>query len=168
LFIGYIITNSVVLVINRDFIVTLSTKGRYASRAMLELALHYGQGPVLLRKISQRQAISERYLERLMTALITAGLVISTRGKQGGFRLARPPKEIRLSQIIQATEGSLSPVFCVDDPGQCNRTQTCVTHTIWEKLKKEMFELLDSITLEKMVALHQEKMVSSENAMYII
>ena len=147
---------------------TLSTKGRYASRAMLELALHYGQGSVLLRNISQRQEISERYLERLMTALVTAGLVISTRGKQGGFRLAKPPNEIRLSQIIQATEGSLSPVFCVDDPEQCNRTQTCVTHDIWEKLKKEILDILDSITLENMVAMHKDKMASSNTSMYMI
>jgi Rrf2 family cysteine metabolism transcriptional repressor len=147
---------------------TLSTKGRYASRAMLDLALHYGQDPILLRNISKRQDISERYLERLMTSLVTAGLVISMRGKKGGFRLAKPPKEIRLSQVIQATEGSLSPVFCVDDPGQCSRLGTCVTHDVWQKLRSEIFETLDSITLEKLVEMHRNKQSVSDAHMYII
>jgi Rrf2 family cysteine metabolism transcriptional repressor len=147
---------------------TLSTKGRYASRAMLDLALHYGTDPVLLRNISQRQDISERYLERLMTSLVTAGLVISMRGKNGGFRLAKPPKEIRLSQIIQATEGSLSPVFCVDDPGQCDRLETCATHDAWEKLKTAIFKTLDSITLEKLIEMHHSKRSVSDANMYVI
>ena len=93
----------------------LSTKGRYAARAMLELALNFGKGPLQLREIAQKQEISERYLERLMTALVTAGLVRSLRGRHGGFKLAKPPKEIQLAQIIQAVEGSLSPVDCVDN-----------------------------------------------------
>jgi Rrf2 family cysteine metabolism transcriptional repressor len=147
---------------------TLSTKGRYASRAMLDLAVHYGSEPVLLRNISKRQDISERYLERLMTSLVTAGLVISMRGKKGGFRLAKPPSEIRLSQIIQATEGSLSPVFCVDDPKQCDRVQTCVTYDVWEKLKKAIYETLDAITLENMVEMQKKKLAKPEDRMYYI
>ena len=147
---------------------TLSTKGRYASRAMLDLALHYGSEPVLLRNISKRQDISERYLERLMTSLVTAGLVISMRGNKGGFRLAKPPREIRLSQIIQATEGSLSPVFCVDDPSQCNRLETCVTHDIWEKLRKAIYDTLDAITLENMVEMQKKKLAKPEDRMYYI
>ena len=146
----------------------LSTKGRYASRAMLDLALHYGTDPVLLRNISRRQDISERYLERLMASLVTAGLVISMRGKKGGFRLAKPPKEIRLSQVIQATEGSLSPVFCVDDPNQCNRVQKCATHDVWEKLKSEIFKTLDSVTLDKLIEIHQNKQSSSDATVYVI
>jgi Rrf2 family cysteine metabolism transcriptional repressor len=147
---------------------TLSTKGRYASRAMLDLALHYGTAPVLLRNISQRQDISERYLERLMASLVTAGLVISMRGKKGGFKLAKPPKEIRLSQVIQATEGSLSPVFCVDDPNQCNRVHKCATHDVWGKLKTEIFKTLDSVTLDKLIEMHQNKQSSSDAAVYVI
>ena len=103
-----------------------------------------------------------------MASLVNAGLVISLRGKHGGFRLAKPPNEIRLSQVIQATEGSLSPVYCVDDPKQCERTQKCVTHDIWEKLKDAMYSTLDSITLENMVEMHKNKSANGEDQMYYI
>ncbi|MCJ7811854.1 Rrf2 family transcriptional regulator [bacterium] len=93
----------------------LTTRGRYAARAMLELALNYGNRPLQLREIAQRQEISERYLERIMTALVTADLVRSLRGQQGGFSLAKHPNEIRLTQVIQAVEGSLNLVECVND-----------------------------------------------------
>jgi Rrf2 family protein len=138
--------------------VKLSTKGRYGARAMLELACNYGRGPVLLREISERQDISARYLERMMTALVCAGLVRSSRGQKGGFTLAKPPKEISLDQIIQGLEGSIAPVACVDDPKLCKRVDTCITHDIWKKMKKAMLDVLKSITLEDMVEMQRKKL----------
>ena len=146
----------------------LSTKGRYGTRAMLELALDYKKGPVLLREIAQRQEISERYLERMMTALVSAGLVRSSRGKHGGFTLAKPPGEIRLSQVIQAVEGSIAPSLCVDDPKVCDRVDICITRDIWKKLKKSMVETLDSITLENMVEMQKKKLAKPKATMYHI
>jgi len=146
----------------------LSTKGRYAARAMLELALNEGKGPIQLKEIARKQDISERYLERLMSALVSAGLVRSVRGQNGGFSLAKPIHEIRLSRIIQATEGSMSLVECVEDPKLCNRCELCVTHEIWTQMRDAVFEVLDSITLKKMVAMHSQKCASKNNQMYHI
>ncbi len=146
----------------------LSTKGRYGARAMLELALSYKKGLVLLREIAQKHEISERYLERIMIALVSAGLVTSSRGKYGGFSLAKPPGEIRLSQVIQAVEGSISPALCVDDPRLCDRVEICVTRDIWIKLKESMSETLDSITLENMVEMQKQKLINPETFMYHI
>jgi Rrf2 family protein len=146
----------------------ISTRGRYASRAMLDLALNYGKGSVSLKNISRRQEISERYLEHIMIVLLSAGLVQSTRGSRGGFSLAKLPKEIRLSQIIQAMEGSISPVACVDDPKLCHRVDTCVTYEIWKKLKKAMLEVFDSVTLEDMVKMQKEKLSKQKDRTYYI
>jgi len=136
----------------------LSTRGRYGARATLDLALHYGKGPVSLKDIARRQEISERYLEHIMTALVSTGLVQSMRGQHGGFSLAKLPKEIKLSQIIQAVEGPISLVSCVDNPKICNRVDMCITHEIWEEVKKAMLEVLDSITLEDMVKMQKKKL----------
>jgi len=146
----------------------LSTKGRYGARAMLELALNYEKGPLRLREIAQRQEISEMYLERMMTALVSAGLVRSIRGRHGGFCLARSPGEIPLSQVIEVVEGSIAPVACVDNPKLCKRSATCVTIEIWGRLKKAMLDVLDSITLENMVEMQKRKLIKSEVQMYSI
>ena len=146
----------------------LSTRGRYAPRAMLDLALNYGKGPVSLKEVGRRQEISERYLEHIMIALRSAGLVQSTRGSRGGFSLAKLPKEIKLSQIIQAVEGSISLVACVDDPKLCNRIDVCVTHEIWKKLRKAMFKVFDSVTLEDMVKMQKKKLPTQKDRMYYI
>lgn len=146
----------------------LSTKGQYGARAMLELALYYEEGPLLLRTIAKNQDLSERYLERIMTDLISAGLVRSLRGKCGGFILAKPLNEIKLSQIIQATEGSISPVDCLDDPKSCKRVKYCVTYDIWGRLKAEMQKVLDSITLADIVQMQKKKTKELEKEMYYI
>jgi Rrf2 family protein len=146
----------------------LSTKGRYAARAALELAKSYDQGDLKLGEIAKRQEISERYLERLMNSLITAGLVRSTRGKKGGFRLTRHPDQIKLSQIIRAAEGSLSLVNCVDYPHECHRYQECVTRDVWKKISKSMINILNKITLKDMIRMQKEKTESSRSDMYHI
>ena len=145
----------------------LSTRGRYATRALLDLALHQGEEPVLLKDIAQRQQISLRYLEHLISPLIAAGIVLSTRGPRGGVSLARPPKEIRLSEVIQLLEGSIAPVECVNNPEICKRSKSCVPRDIWGELKKAMNGVLDSVTLQDLVE-RQKRKEQPEGAMYYI
>lgn len=146
----------------------LSTKGRYGARAMLELVLNYKKGPVLLRDIAQRQEISERYLERMMAALVSAGLVRSSRGRNGGFSLAMPPEKIRLSQVIQVVEGPVVPVLCVEDKKLCKRAEDCIMRDIWGKLEKAMLGVLDSITLADMNKMQKKKLTKAKTQMYYI
>jgi len=146
----------------------LSTKARYGARAALDLALNYGPSPVPLRDIAERQEISERYLENIMSALVSAGLVGSTRGKNGGFMLSKPPRDIRLGDVVQVVEGSLAPVPCVDDPGQCGRSSLCVTKEIWKMLKDAIHGVLGSITLLDMVEMHRQKSSNQSGPMFYI
>jgi Rrf2 family protein len=139
----------------------LSTKGRYAARAVLEVALAYKREPVVLREIARRQEIPVRYLEQLMSTLVNAGIIMSRRGQRGGFSLVRPPSEIRLSQVVQAVEGPIRPVDCVDNPQMCNRSDLCVTRDIWDELKKEILKVLDGITLQSMIKMYEEKKAAS-------
>ncbi len=129
----------------------LSTRGRYSARMMLELALRYGQGPVLLREVSKSQDISLKYLSQLLIPLKVANLIRSARGAHGGYFLTRPPKDIKLSDIVVAMEGSMSPVECVDNPDICSRHNNCVTTEIWAEIGKECFKILESYSLEDMV-----------------
>ncbi len=145
----------------------LSTKGRYGARAMLDLALNYGKGPVLLRDIAKRQEVSEKYLEHSITALRKAGLVRSIRGARGGYVLAKSPSQIRLSEIMEVLEGSMAPVECVDDPEVCRRAQLCVTRDIWSKMKEAIDNILESVTLQDMVE-EQNKKKNSKAIVYNI
>ena len=145
----------------------LSTRGRYGSRALLDLALHDAEGPVLLKDIARRQQISLPYLEHLIAPLIAGGLVRSTRGARGGVSLARPPEEIRLSQVIQLLEGSITPVECVDNPRICIRSELCVTRDIWDELKKAMNGILESTTLQDLIE-RQKRKEQPEAPMYCI
>jgi Rrf2 family protein len=129
---------------------------------MLDLAFHYGQAPILLKDIAKRQEISERYLEQIMTSLVSAGLVQSARGYDGGFSLAKPPPEIKLREVIEVVEGSLAPVACVDNSKLCRRVNICVTREIWGRLKKAMLEVLDGITLEDMVKMQKKKLAKKD------
>lgn len=127
----------------------ISTRGKYGVRAMLELAMGYGQGPIPLKVIAERQQISEHYLEQLMGTLRRAGLVNSVRGAQGGYELAFPPGEIKIGQIIRVLEGPIAPVECVEDgvDPACERFEACATRLLWERLRDSMTEVLDSTTL---------------------
>jgi len=135
----------------------LSTRGRYGTRALLELALHQGEGPILLKDIAQRQQISLRYLEHLITPLIAGGIVRSIRGARGGVLLARLPEKIKLSEVIQLLEGSVAPAECVNNPGICSRSKLCVTRDIWGELKEAMNGVLESTTLQDLVERHKKK-----------
>jgi Rrf2 family protein len=124
---------------------------------MLDLALNFGKGPVLLRDIARRQEVSEKYLEHSISALRKAGLVRSVRGARGGYILAKSPSEIRLSKIMEVLEGSMAPVDCVDDPQVCRRANLCVTRDIWVKMKEAIDNILKSTTLQDMVEQQKEK-----------
>jgi Rrf2 family protein len=145
----------------------LSTKGRYGARLMLDLALHYGLGPVLLKDVAERQEISEKYLGHLIPPLKSAGLVNSSRGAHGGYILARSPKDITLAEVIQAVEGGMELVECVTAPSVCNRIEFCVTRDIWSLLGGKMREALGSITLQDMVDRQRQKF-GSQPMMYSI
>ncbi len=145
----------------------LSTKGRYATRAILDLAINQQGGPILLKDIAQRQQISLSYLEHLVTPLIAGGLIRSTRGAKGGVSLAKPPEEIKLSEIIQLLEGSLAPSECVNNPKLCPRSELCVARDVWTELKKAMTGVLESTTLQDLIERQKEKGKPAKTMYYI-
>ena len=145
----------------------LSTKGRYGTRALLDVALHQEDSPVQLKVIAQRQQISLHYLEHIIAPLIAAGLLRSTRGAYGGVSLGKPPQEIVLSEVIQILEGSITPVECVDDPNVCSRADICATRDVWTDVKKAMAGVLESVTLQDLVERQIDKQ-KLESAMYHI
>ncbi|MBF4693706.1 RrF2 family transcriptional regulator [Fusibacter ferrireducens] len=132
----------------------LSTRGRYGLKAMFDLAMHYGEGPISLTSISERQAISVNYLEQLISPLRKAGLVKSIRGAQGGYMLARPADKITVGIILTTLEGPLAPTDCVvedDDGDACDHSTYCVTKVIYEKIYESITSVVNSITLQHMV-----------------
>ena len=145
----------------------ISTRGRYGTRALLDLALHQDETPVLLKDIARRQQISLQYLEHLITPLVAGGILRSTRGPGGGISLARTPKEIRLDEVIQLLEGSIALVECVTNPEVCTRAEYCVTRDVWSELKNVINKVLESTTLQDLVE-RQKRKKQPEEAMYYI
>jgi Rrf2 family protein len=145
----------------------LSTRGQYATRALLDLAMHQDESPVLLKDISRRQQISQRYLEHLITPLITAGIITSTRGPKGGISLVRPPGEIGLDEVLQLVEGTIAPVECVNHPDRCVRSGSCAAREVWEELRQTMAGFLRSITIQDLMERQREKENSIEIMYYI-
>lgn len=132
----------------------LSTRGRYGLKAMFDLALRYGEGPISLTSISERQAISVNYLEQLISPLKKASLVKSVRGAQGGYMLAKSPDEITVGQILTTLEGPLAPTDCVVVDGDeeiCDHSGYCVTKVIYEKIYESITNVVNSITLQHML-----------------
>ncbi len=145
----------------------LSTKGRYGLRMMLDLALNYERGYILMKDIARRQEISERYLGQLVRLLKTSGLVKSLRGAHGGYALTKSPTQIRLSEIIRVLEGSVAPLECVDDLDLCNRASRCAARDIWKKIKEAMENILESTTLQDLVEQQTGKQQFQETMYYI-
>lgn len=135
----------------------LSTKGRYGSRLMLALAINNGKGPMFLKDIAREEEISEKYLSQLIIPLKSAGLVNAGRGAHGGYTLSKPPSQIKLIQVVQAVEGPLMPVECVNNPSVCNRVDRCVTRDIWQEIGMKILETLDSVTLEDLALRQKDK-----------
>ena len=136
----------------------LSTRGRYGVRLMLDLALHYGEGPILLKDIAERQGISEKYLWQLINPLKTTGLVNSLRGAHGGYVLGKSPEAISIKAILQVLEGSLCLVDCVDNPALCERSLSCISRDIWGEASKNMQQTLEDTTLAAMVERQKDKL----------
>ena len=142
----------------------ISTRGRYALRLMLDLALNSPDQYVTIKSISERQDISNKYLEQIITALSRAGYVKSIRGAQGGYKLARPAEEYTVGMVLRLIEGSLAPVACMDDtPNKCPRSNDCVTLDIWKKLNDPINDVVDNITLADLVNQHKTKLMSDNN-----
>lgn len=138
----------------------ISTRGRYGIRMMLSLALTYEEGPISLKSIAVEQGISEKYLEQIINPLTKAGIVKSFRGARGGYTLTQHPAEITAGEILRVLEGSLSPVDCVDSQN-CPNSDTCVSLSLWKKMKDALDEVVDNVTLEDMALEFQAK--SNEN-----
>jgi Rrf2 family cysteine metabolism transcriptional repressor len=139
------------LVNNGDRRMKLSTRARYGTRAILDLARHQGKEPVQLKDIASRQNISLHYLEHIITPLVGAGIVRSTRGAHGGLQLIRQPDKIKLSEVVRLLEGAMTPVDCVSNPESCSRSDFCATRQVWIEMKKAIDETLNSITLQDLV-----------------
>jgi len=123
----------------------------------LDLALHHGEGLIPLKDIARRQEISLPYLQHLIGPLIAAGLVRSTRGPRGGVWLVKPPSEIKLSEVVQALEGSIAPVECVNNPALCVRSALCASREVWSRMKEAIIQVLDSTTLQDLVDRQRRK-----------
>lgn len=127
----------------------ISTRGRYALRFMIDLAQHNGGEAVTLKEVSQRQEISVKYLEQIVTLLNRGGLIRSLRGNQGGYLLARDPERYTIGEILRIAEGNLYPVACMEEmPNQCPRYAGCQTVRFWEGLYRVISQYVDSFTLQ--------------------
>lgn len=143
----------------------ISTKGRYALRLMLDLAINNTGEYITIKSISARQEISDKYLEQIITQLSKAGYVKSTRGAQGGYRLAKEPREYTVGMILRLIEGSLAPVSCVEEESSdCSRYGCCATAFVYARINDAVNEVVDSITLEDLV--ERQKMLAEND--YII
>ena len=137
--------------------IKLSTKGRYGTRLMINLAKHYNdrKEAIILKSVSDDEKISIRYLEQIIIPLKISKLVKSIRGAGGGYTLARKPAEIKVSEILLALEGTCCLVDCVEDEDYCDRTNICATHDIWDKASSLLHDYFDTTTLQDLIT--QEK-----------
>lgn len=138
----------------------ISTKGRYALRLIVDLALNNNGENISLKEISARQGISVKYLEQIISMLNRAGYVKSERGSNGGYRLTKKPEEYTVGMILRLTEGSLAPIACVDEDGAgCDRFEQCATFSVWKKLNDAINGVVDNITVADLVLEQKEKML---------
>ena len=128
----------------------LSTKGRYGVKAMVDLAIHYGTQPISIKSISERQNISEYYLEQLFSTLRKSGLIKSIRGARGGYVLNRAPEEITVAEVMYVLEGPIEISDCLEN-GSCTNMECCATRLLWERVKNSLDSVLKSTTLSDMV-----------------
>ncbi len=129
----------------------ISTKGRYAVRLMLDLAENHTGEPIRLKDVARRQEVSEKYLEQIIAMLNKAGFVRSIRGPMGGYILAKAPSEYTVGMILRLTEGSLSPVECIEEGAFCDRQETCPTRYVWSRIADAVNQVVDHITLDDLL-----------------
>jgi len=142
----------------------LSTKSRYGTRAMIEIARHYGGEPVKRRAITEIQRIPDSYLENILTSLKESGLILTIRGARGGYHLAKPPEDVTVLDVVEALQGPVRPVPCVDDVFICAIRQNCTIQHVWEEMYQAMQNVLAGYTLKELtetdaVQLHQDFMI---------
>ncbi|MFQ6035449.1 MAG: RrF2 family transcriptional regulator [Sedimentisphaerales bacterium] len=137
----------------------LSTRTRYGIRAILELAESYGQGPLQLKIIAQHQDISAKYLEQIMAMLKSGGFVRSIRGAKGGYTLAKAPNQIKLSDVFDCLEGSVTTVECIENEDYCVRVADCTARQLWIQVDRAIKSVLKSITLQDLVNRTKDKRV---------
>jgi Rrf2 family protein len=134
----------------------LSTKSRYGTRLLLDMALHYNQGPIHLSNVANRQGISVKYLEQIIIPLKKAGYVKSLRGPKGGHILARPPEDVTVAEIVVLLEEGVNLVECTERPEICRRAPGCPTRLIWKEASQAMHDKLQAITLADLVKMAHE------------
>ncbi|HCC34527.1 MAG TPA: AsnC family transcriptional regulator [Ruminococcaceae bacterium] len=141
--------------------VKMTTKGRYGIKLMVDLAVGYReQMPLSLKSIAQHNGLSDKYLEQIIKNLIGEGLVRSSRGKQGGYRLSRDPKEITAGEILRATEGELVPSACGGDGIHCGGAELCATLGVLDRIKKAVDDVVDAIPLSDLAEEYIEKQLT--------
>ncbi len=139
----------------------ISTKGRYALRMFLDLARNQERGFISLKEIAERQELSKKYLEQIIPLFNNSDMLRTNRGVQGGYMLARAPKDYSVWEILNLTEGTLTPVACVDDPVFCKRSADCPTLPVWQGLSQVIEEYLRAITLQDLLDQQEEHAVES-------
>ena len=143
----------------------ISTKGRYAMRMMIDLALHREEGYLALGDVAERQNVSKKYLEQIVALFAKSGLLRANRGSQGGYMLAKDPSQCTVGDILRVTEGPLSPVACADpEPAECERSADCPMLPVWQGLADVINRYLDGITLQDVV----DRMGGGEDFTYVI
>lgn len=129
----------------------LSTRSRYGTRLMIDLAQYSDKGPVRINDIAKRQDISVKYLEQLIIPLKKANYIKSVRGPKGGHLLAKHKDEITVGEIVRLLENDTSLVPCLENPGNCHRSESCVSRGLWEKATHAVYDSLDSVTLSELI-----------------
>lgn len=130
----------------------ISTKGRYALRLMIDLAMNDEGNPIRIKDIAERQGISDKYLEQIISVLNKAGYVKSVRGPQGGYTLRKKPEDYTVGMILRLTEGSLAPVACIEeDTTECKRQKDCITYPLWQKISEAVNDVVDTVTLKDLI-----------------
>lgn len=139
----------------------ISTRGRYALRIMLDIAMNSDGEPVSFKDVSQRQDISVKYMEQIGSILTRAGFLKSVRGAQGGYYLVGKPSDYSVGDVLRATEGQLNPTPCTDRGPTCERSTDCMTHTLWVNLDRAIMDVLDNTSLQDLIDdYHRNKVVS--------
>lgn len=129
----------------------ISTKGRYALRVMIDIAINSKGDYVPLKDIAKRQEITNKYLEQIVSMLNKAGFIETVRGNVGGYKLSKMPSEYTIGDILRATEGSLTPLNCIEDNKSCNRIENCKTYTFWKGLDDTIKNYIDSKSLQDLI-----------------
>ena len=145
----------------------VSTKGDYGIRALIELTHHYGEArPTQSSEVAARQNIPESYLEQLLTTLRRAGFIRSVRGPQGGHALIRDPRDLRVSEVIVALEGSILPIDCLDEASVCSKSGGCAQREMWQAVREAIVNVLDNTTIAELA--ERDRAVQTGGARYVI